>query len=484
MEPTLGQRLKALRLEREISLEEIAETTHIRLAYLQAIEEGDLENLPSPVQMRGFIRLYAATLGVEFEDLQVKGYHLTELQEDAEAESEGEEADSEAESDADAQSEEGGAEEPPTLQEEDGPEPEEEAENEAETEAEADPVPAPSSDEPSEPSTPEPTEPTKDEEPRPNEARLIFSEIGEMLQQRRDLLSLSLDDVEKHTHVRKHYIELIEAGEFGELPSPVQARGMLANYAEFLNLDVDAILLYYAEGLQKQLQEIQIAKPKKSPARALSPNALKLKNFFSLDLLVMAGIFLVFATFVIWGVNRILSADLPDPSATELPEVVDVLLATDLAETATPDGTADAVTTGTPGEGDATEGPAEPTPLFTPVANTNPINLVILPRHNTWVQVYTDYELVFEGRMLSGNAYDYSAEVLIEINTGNAGSLQIYFNDQDIGTIGLIGEVADLVFTENGLVQPTPTPSPTPTMTPEVTPTLTPTPTGTDDEAN
>jgi hypothetical protein len=131
-----------------------------------------------------------------------------------------------------------------------------------------------------------------------------------------------------------------------------------------------------------------------------------------------------------------------------------------------------------------TEGPVEPTPLFTPVANTNPINLVILPRHNTWVQVYTDYEMVFEGRMLSGNAYDYSAEVLVEINTGNAGSLQIYFNDQDIGTIGLIGEVADLVFTENGLVQPTPTPSPTPTMTPEVTPTLTPTPTGTDDQAN
>jgi cytoskeletal protein RodZ len=480
MEPTLGQKLKALRLEREISLEEIAETTHIRLAYLQAIEEGDLENLPSPVQMRGFIRLYAATLGVEFEDLQVKGYHLTELQEDADAdaEAEGEEEGEQDETDTDALSEVDEAETPPTSQAEDEPEPE------ADDKFNTEPAPAPPSDESPEQPIPEPSKPIADEEPRPNEARLIFLEIGEMLQQRRDLLSLSLDDVEKHTHVRKHYIELIEAGEFGELPSPVQARGMLANYAEFLNLDVDAILLYYAEGLQKQLHEIQISKPKKSPARALSPNALKLKNFFSLDLLVMAGIFLVFATFVIWGVNRILSAELPDPAATELPEVVDVLLATDLAETATPDAAEMGETTGTPGEDDATEGPVEPTPLFTPVANTNPINLVILPRHNTWVQVYTDYELVFEGRMLSGNAYDYSAEVLIEINTGNAGSLQIYFNDQDIGTIGLIGEVADLVFTENGLVQPTPTPSPTPTMTPEVTPTPTPTPTGTDDQAN
>ena len=77
MTQTLGQQLKAIRQSRGITLEEIAETTHIRLVYLQAIEEGDVDDLPSPVQMRGFIRLYAATLGVEFEDLQVRGYHLT-----------------------------------------------------------------------------------------------------------------------------------------------------------------------------------------------------------------------------------------------------------------------------------------------------------------------------------------------------------------------------------------------------------------------
>ncbi len=86
--------------------------------------------------------------------------------------------------------------------------------------------------------------------------------------------------------------------------------------------------------------------------------------------------------------------------------------------------------------------------------------------------------------MLTGNAYDYSANALIEINTGNAGSLQIYFNDQDIGPIGLIGQVADLVFTENGLVQPTPTATPTVTKTPQATPSPTPTQTPTNDEAN
>lgn len=476
MKPTLGQQLKALRESRGITLEEIAETTHIRLAYLKAIEEGDLENLPSPVQMRGFIRLYATTLGVEFEDLQVKGYHLTSKKEEA--------GEDKAAQEVPGPQEQPEGEEPPSEpskpSEEDSPEPEVEAEEQPKKEA----APAHPEEEPIEQPEPEAVEPPQPEKPHPNEARLIFAEIGEMLQQRRDLLSLSLEDVEKHTHVRRHYLELIEAGEFSELPSPVQARGMLANYAEFLSLDVDAILLYYAEGLQRQLQETQEAKPSRSPARALSPNALRLKNFFSLDLLVMAGIFLVFATFVIWGVNRILSAELPDAAATELPEVVDVLLATDLAGTATPEATSSGETAEATGEGETAEEVVEATPLFTAAANTSPINLVIIPRHNTWVQVYSDYELVFEGRMLSGNAYDYSAQTLIEINTGNAGSLQILFNDQDIGSIGLIGQVADLVFTENGLVQPTPTPTPTMTETPQVTVTPTPTPTATDDEAN
>lgn len=467
MTQTLGQQLKAIRQSRGIKLEEIAEITHIRLNYLEAIEEGDVENLPSPVQMRGFLRLYADTLGVKFEDLRVQGYHLTraDAQEAAQNDADSDEIEN-LKSETDSSDISIDNDSPLNVEPAEEPLVEEEI-----TTEEISTEPQPAEDQP---------EPVGDKTP---EARLIFTEIGDQLQQRRDLLSLSMEDVETHTHVRKHYLELIEAGAFGELPSPVQARGMLANYAEFLNLDVDAILLYYAEGLQKQRLESQIAAPKHTPARSLSPKALQLKNFFSIDLFVIAGIFLVFASFIIWGVNRIMSVEISEASATDLPEVADVLLATNAAETPTPE--LDQTDEGIAGEaeGGETDEVAE-TPLFTSVANTSPINIVVIPRHNTWVQVYVDYELVFEGRMLSGNAYDYSANALIELNTGNAGSLQIYFNDQDVGSIGLIGQVADLVFNENGLVQPTATVTPTPTMTPQVTDAPTPTPTSTNDEAN
>ncbi len=97
-------------------------------------------------------------------------------------------------------------------------------------------------------------------------SQTIFIAIGKTLCQRRESLSLTLDEIERHTHVGKHYLQALEAGEFGRLPSSVQARGMLNNYAHFLDLDVDALLLTFAEGLQTQRLERQ-PKPAETPKK-------------------------------------------------------------------------------------------------------------------------------------------------------------------------------------------------------------------------
>ncbi len=467
MTQTLGQRLRDIRQSRSISLEEIAQKTHIKLAYLKAIEEGDTESLPSPVQMRGFLRLYSSVLGVDIDELLVEGYLEDESGSDDRETGEIESLQTEDTGDQPEELpavEETLEETSPELKIPKPIEPEEveKVESEAEEKVSVGSISQTMEDE------------LLEDGPSP---AMIFAEIGEQLRQRRDLLSLSYEDVESHIHLRKHYLEAIEEGKINELPSPIQARGMLANYAEFLNLDVDAILLYFAEGLQKQRLAAQIQKPTRKSARTLSSTALRLKNFFSLDLLVIAAIFIVFAGFVIWGVNRILKADIPSTAATEIPDVSDVLLAT---STATPQGTLAPETTVSTENSDITTEVDNP-PLFTAAPNLNPVNIVVIPLQNVWVRVTTDSEVVFEGRLLTGNAYDYSAERKIELLTGNAGSLQIYFNDQDIGSVGLIGQVADLVFTDTGLVLPTPTNTPTITVTPQVspTPTITPTPTGT-----
>jgi len=62
-----GARLKKLRLEKGISLEEVYKKTKIHLNILKAIEEDGIINL-SPVYIRGFLKIYCKFLGVDFRD--------------------------------------------------------------------------------------------------------------------------------------------------------------------------------------------------------------------------------------------------------------------------------------------------------------------------------------------------------------------------------------------------------------------------------
>ena len=69
---TFGQQLKQRREALGISLDEIAQKTHIRMAYLEAIEAGHTERLPSQIHLRGFLRLYASELGLTLDELEVE----------------------------------------------------------------------------------------------------------------------------------------------------------------------------------------------------------------------------------------------------------------------------------------------------------------------------------------------------------------------------------------------------------------------------
>lgn len=62
---TIGETLKSVREKQDTSLEHIADQTHIKKEFLQAIEAGEFSALPSPVAVQGFISTYAVILGIE-----------------------------------------------------------------------------------------------------------------------------------------------------------------------------------------------------------------------------------------------------------------------------------------------------------------------------------------------------------------------------------------------------------------------------------
>lgn len=61
----IGTHLRNLRAKKGLSLEEIATKTMVQQRFLDAIEKGQIEQLPEPLYVRGFIRRFAEALGID-----------------------------------------------------------------------------------------------------------------------------------------------------------------------------------------------------------------------------------------------------------------------------------------------------------------------------------------------------------------------------------------------------------------------------------
>ena len=137
MKESVGQLLRQAREERALSLEQASRVTLIRVHYLEALETGDFNTIPSEVQSRGFLHAYAAYLGLSPDALLAV---LDDRQTDTAV-------------------------------------------------AALDPTP-----------------PLRDAKGREEESvEAIFADIGQRLKRQRELLGLTLEDVERHTHLRQHF---------------------------------------------------------------------------------------------------------------------------------------------------------------------------------------------------------------------------------------------------------------------------------------
>ena len=65
----IGDTLRSAREARELTLEKAAVDTRIAAQFLQSLEDETFEGLPAPVYVRGFLRSYAAYLGLDAEPL-------------------------------------------------------------------------------------------------------------------------------------------------------------------------------------------------------------------------------------------------------------------------------------------------------------------------------------------------------------------------------------------------------------------------------
>lgn len=307
----------------------------------------------------------------------------------------------------------------------------------------------------------------------------LMGEIGAVLKKQRERLGFTIPNVEEQIYIPARYLTAIENGSLEELPSTVQGKGMVKNYAEFLGLDTEPLLLSYADVLKSRLDKTRPETSEGQPGSA--GRLIWLKRFFANPTLLWAAVVILIATVSVWAGLLILGGNAsPLEDTATVPAVADILLPTSTPSATLPasentPGEIEVAVTPTPeGEDTAGEGQkATSTPFLT---GNEKIQLQLIILQRTWVRVTVDNVLAFEGRLIPGSVKVFGGELRIEVLTGNAAGVEVIYNQQDLGVMGLFGEVISRIYTAQGVATPTPTitPTPTPSDTPE--PSLTPTP--------
>jgi cytoskeletal protein RodZ len=313
------------------------------------------------------------------------------------------------------------------------------------------------------------SEPEMQDRP-PEESKQILRELGMELRQRRELLSLHFDEVERNTHVKAHYLDALERGALDELPSTVQTRGMLSNYATFLDLDVDALLLRFADALQARYRERNPHKPVRKSGQPILANIPLVRTFIAGDMIFGVGMAILLVGFAIWGVNWVMTIQSQQEIEPTSPSISEVLLSYPNPSSFTSTPTFLPAIESFPGEATVT--------VEIPTQNVNAevqLNLVAVER--TYMRVSVDGEVAFNGRVVPGNAYPFEAENQIEVLVGSGAAIRIVYNGRDLGLMGTFGQVINNIYLGNEIITPTALPSQTPTVT--LTPTQTAPPTAT-----
>jgi len=256
---------------------------------------------------------------------------------------------------------------------------------------------------------------------------------------------------------------------------------MLTNYARFLDLDAEALLLEFAGGLQARLAERQ---PAPAIAQTLGPSSPRkialpasLRRFLSPDILFGGGMILVLVIFAVWGTGRIIRSNAAASPQPDILPISDILLSTSIPE--------ELVTTGTSiDDAGVAAGQGTTTLEITLLPPSNrPVQVVLVASRSTWVKVVVDFVVAFEGRAMPGTAYTYDADTQVEVITGDGSAVSIIYNSSNLGAMGDYGEVVDRIYTSSAILVPTVTftPSPTISQTPTITPrpSITPVPSST-----
>lgn len=270
--------------------------------------------------------------------------------------------------------------------------------------------------------------------------------LGDLLRETREQKNLSLDDVEKGTNIRKLYIKSIEEGNYEKLPGEVFLKGFIKTYGKFLGLDSQKLIEQYKQekNTPNPAEEINIETKKEEVAPSpTEENKQQEKNSSTKILNIQQKKENNIPKIDSFSANQEYLQSHKNNSKRNILLVVAILIVIIGAVVVfiSSQGSSDTKTTTTTETVTVTENQAkEPEPIVSGAEVKAVFN------EDCWTEVKVDGKVVLSETVKKGNTLTWKGDKQVDVTVGNAGAVDVTFNNQPAGKLGDIGAVVSKSF--------------------------------------
>ena len=286
--------------------------------------------------------------------------------------------------------------------------------------------------------------------------------IGDTLRSAREAKGISLKQAEDDTKIRKRYLQALEDGDYEIIPGRVYAKGFLRNYAGYLGLNQEELMMEFKllslpvkENYQGVKMEPNFSK------RRFNNRSDKRAYLVTVLVAVMAIVTLV----VFNSLYKDRDIGLDDTGLAPGTEQGEVNKNNSEKPDNKPSNEQVNQSAYNPGSGTPANGSAVPGSLPDNQGNTLPgnVNLTLNGKtQNCWAKVSVDGTDKFTGFIYPGESKTFAGSSKIVITLGNAGAVEVIKNGQNFGSLAGLGKVVkNKEFTSNTSLNDVIEPSPT-----------------------
>lgn len=236
--------------------------------------------------------------------------------------------------------------------------------------------------------------------------------IGKVLQEAREDMGASLEDVVNETKIRRKYIDALENNQFEVLPGKVYVRGFLRSYARFLGLDGKDLVSQYDELLRNQIEKEETIKEPVAP-QVKRPSGWRKGLTLTVAMLIVGAM-------IYWGGEVSSLSQQDDPNSQGIHE-----------------------TENNENENNQINNPASKNGNSTPknendvAPNAQGVDVELqVTDKECWMLVKVDNENVFEGRVEPQELKTFKGKENIWVKLGNVQAVRVKANGKDYGFLG------------------------------------------------